>query len=122
MISVLKIGAGCTAMLLLGGCLVPNPGVGPNGELPVIARPYDTGQDNLALTTNPAVAYDPDGCLVWIIDDGVEGVAGRRRDPVSGMPICNNLYPPGTVVGEYRGTNFTDWIPAPTYGNMSGNR
>ena len=102
MISVLKIGAGCTAMLLLGGCLVPNPGVGPNGELPVIARPYDTGQDNLALTTNPAVAYDPDGCLVWIIDDGVEGYLSARLDKF-GKPVCSGVAPPNHTVGDFKG-------------------
>ena len=37
-----------------------------------------------------------------MIDDGVEGYSGRRFDPVSGLPVCNNLYPPGTVVGNYQ--------------------
>ena len=45
-----------------------------------------------------AIAYDPDGCQGWLMDDGVEGYSGRRFDPVSGLPICNTHYPPGTVV------------------------
>lgn len=108
----------------LSGCLTPNPGIGPNGELPVIARPHDQGIDSIPLQqhTMPAVAYDPDGCQAWLIDDGVEGYAGRRRDPSSGLPICNNLYPPGTVVREYetRDAGIGDWVPTPPYGPMTG--
>ena len=60
-----------------------------------------------------AVAYDGDGCQVWIIDDGLEGYAGRRFDPVTGLPICNSLYPPGTVVGDYqsRTPGISDYVP-----------
>ena len=58
-----------------------------------------------------AIAYDPDGCQGWIIDDGAEGYSGRRYDPASGLPVCNNLYPPGTVVGNYQ----TDSAPVKDY-------
>lgn len=108
----------------LSGCLQPYPGVGPNGELPVIARPYDQGIDPIPLSQErmPGVAYDPDGCQAWIMDDGVEGYIGRRRDPNSGLPICNNLYPPGAVVRDYQtdGAGIGDWVPMPAYGPLTG--
>lgn len=108
-------GAAFGMVTLLGACtggLVPNPGVGPNGELPVIARAGDSGVDRVTLRNQQAaIAYDPDGCQNWLIDDGVEGYASRRRDPVSGLPICNNHFPPGTVVHEYRTNNIPDFIP-----------
>lgn len=109
----LKIGVLLAAATGLSGCLGVNPGVGPNGELPVIARPYDTGFDSRTDlgTLRAAVVYDPDGCQGWIIDSGVEGYSSRRRDPVSGLPICNDQFPPGTVVGEYRNGPFPDFIP-----------
>ncbi|MBW7921283.1 MAG: hypothetical protein H3C51_04200 [Rubellimicrobium sp.] len=103
----------------LSGCLTPYPGVGPDGELPVIARPIDQGVDStpLARETMPGVAYDPDGCQAWILDDGVEGYTGRRRDPRSGLPICNDIYPPGTVVREYQtpDAGIGDWVPSGAY-------
>lgn len=108
----------------VSGCLAPNPGVGPNGELPVIARPHDQGVDRVPLSQEkmPGIAYDPDGCQAWIMDDGVEGYIGRRRDAASGMPVCNNLYPPGTVVGQYEtgDAGIGDWVPTPAYGPMVG--
>ena len=80
----------------------------------VIASNHDTGIDAGPLTDGQAaIAYDPDGCQGWIMDDGVEGYSGRRYDPKSGLPVCNNLYPPGTVLGDYRAHNhtFPDWVP-----------
>jgi hypothetical protein len=60
-----------------------------------------------------AIAYDPDGCQGWIIDDGIEGYSGRRFDPVTGLPVCNNLYPPGTVIKDYQSqsTGLADRVP-----------
>ena len=84
---------------------------GPNS---VIATNVDKGRDTGPLEVeNPAVAYTPDGCQVWLIDDGVEGYADNRYDPVSGKPICNNLHPPGTVVNNYQsGTEgIVDQVP-----------
>ena len=94
-----------------GGGLVPYR-QGPNT---VIAAAHDTGIDSSPLTDGQAaIAYDPDGCQGWIMDDGVEGYAGRRYDPVSGLPVCNGLYPPGTVLGDYNQQNkqFRDWVPS----------
>jgi hypothetical protein len=72
------------------------------GANSVIAIPSDRGSDEGSLQEGAgAIVYDPDGCQGWLIDDGLEGYSGRRFDPVSGLPVCNNLYPPGTVIGNY---------------------
>ncbi len=43
----------------------------------VIATAYDTGRDSGVLTEgHAAIAYDPDGCQGWIIDDGDRGLFG----------------------------------------------
>ena len=97
--------AGCT------GGLVPYA-AGPNT---VIASSTDTGTDNVGIADgDAAVVYDPDGCQGWLIDDGVEGYSGRRYDPVTGLPVCNGLFPPGTVVGDYQSTSrgVGDFTPA----------
>lgn len=114
-------GAAIASAFLLSGCLTVNPGIGPNGELPVIARPYDQGIDPVPLiTTQPAIAYTPDGCQVWLMDDGVEGYAAGRSDRLSGLPVCNNQYPPGSVVRDYRTNSVIDLIPTPAYGPLIG--
>jgi hypothetical protein len=89
-------------VLTLSACA---DGLTPYAEAPgtVIATPADTGRDNVALREGfAAIAYDPDGCQNWIIDDGVEGYSTPRYDPRSGLPICNRRYPPGAVVGVYQ--------------------
>lgn len=81
----------------------------------VIATARDTGRDHTGLIEGEAaIAYDPDGCQGWIIDDGIEGYSGRRYDPVSGLPVCNNHYPPGTVLGNYQSSSapLRDYVPA----------
>ena len=94
------------AMLLgatvLSGCV---DGLTPYKQGPdtVIATAYDTGRDRGVLTNgDAAIAYDPDGCQVWIVDDGLEGYATRRFDPATGKPVCDGRYPPGTVLGNYQ--------------------
>ncbi len=100
------------AVMVLSGC----EGLTPYRQSPntVIATNHDTGFDNKSLVDgHAAIAYDPDGCQGWIMDDGVEGYAGRRYDPISGLPVCNNLYPPGTVLGDYRAQSpgIPDFVP-----------
>ena len=74
-----------------------------HGPDTVIATASDSGTDNVGLADgNAAIAYDPDGCQGWIIDDGIEGYSGRRFDPVTGLPVCNGHYPPGTVLKDYQ--------------------
>lgn len=73
-----------------------------SGPDSVIATAEDYGRDSVKLIDGEAaIAYDPDGCQVWIIDDGVEGYSSPRFDPKTGLPICDSKYPPGTVIGVY---------------------
>ncbi len=92
------------AAVLLSAC---EDGIQPySGANSIIAAPVDRGFDKGPLINgNAAIVYDPDGCQGWLIDDGIEGYSGRRFDPVSGLPICNNLYPAGTVIGNYQNDN-----------------
>lgn len=99
--------------LLLSACV---DGLTPYRQGPdtVIATAADRGTDKIGLQSgDAAIAYDPDGCQGWIIDDGVEGYSGRRYDPATGLPICNGLYPPGTVVGNYQSQSpgLNDYVP-----------
>lgn len=103
--------AGAFGLSACSAGITPYAG-GPNT---VIATNHDTGSDTTGLADgDAAVVYDPDGCQGWIIDDGVEGYSGRRFDPVTGLPVCNNLYPPGTVVGNYQSTGpgIADYVPS----------
>lgn len=73
-----------------------------SGPDSVIATAEDYGEDDAGLVDGQAaVAYDPDGCQVWIIDDGVEGYSSPRFNPKTGLPVCDGKYPPGTVLGPY---------------------
>ena len=97
------------------------PNRGPNS---LIALPIDRGfsDRNVLRDGEAAIVYDPDGCQGWLIDDGIEGYSGRRFDPVTGLPICNNAYPPGTVLGNYQTdgrSNRSDWVKG-TVGNVGG--
>ncbi len=94
----------------LSGCTET---VSTTGETPLFAQAKDTGSidRNPLAQRQAAIAYDPDGCQNWIIDDGAEGYASRRRDPVSGLPVCNKQFPPGTVVKDPRFTGFPDILP-----------
>jgi hypothetical protein len=108
-----RIALGLVGALLLSGCI---EGVTPYRPGPdaVIATATDRGQDSVGLAQGEAaIAYDPDGCQGWIIDDGLEGYSGRRYDPATGLPVCNSLYPPGTVIGVYQtgDAGINDSIP-----------
>jgi hypothetical protein len=110
--------AALLAALTLSGCV----GLVPYVESPntVIATARDTGIDSKGLIDGEAaIAYDPDGCQNWLIDDGLEGYSTPRYDPVSGLPVCNNQFPPGAVVGNYQTSNapLRDWVPAPARRN-----
>lgn len=101
-----------SSAMLVTGC-----GVTPYVKSPdtVIARGYDGGLGNRGTLQDggAGIAYDPDGCQGWILDDGIEGYSGRRFDPATGLPICNNLYPPGTVLRNYQTprAGLRDWTP-----------
>ncbi|MEZ5754940.1 MAG: hypothetical protein R3D90_09315 [Paracoccaceae bacterium] len=106
-----RVGLVLVMGLGLSACGI-QPYGGPNS---VIAKGDDRGLlDRGALVNGEAaIAYDPDGCQNWIIDDGLEGYSSPRYDPASGLPICNNRYPPGTVIGNYTSQSATgrDWVP-----------
>jgi len=110
----LKITGALVALTALAGCFEGTTGYrGPDS---VIATGVDKGSDKgVLLNGRAAIAYDPDGCQNWIIDDGVEGYASPRYDPVSGLPICNSHYPPGTVLGDYSSGHpgIPDFVPGP---------
>lgn len=86
-------------------------------------RPYGGSNDFIAIATdggidsgsnasnNAAIAVTPDGCQAWLIDDGVEGRASNRLDPVSGLPVCSGE--PGIVYGQYQSGNrsIPDFVP-----------
>lgn len=102
----------------LSGCGAYTEGWGFEGTQPytgpdsVIATGQDQGVDDGDLRDGQAgIAYDPDGCQVWIIDDGVEGYSSPRFDPATGLPVCDGKYPPGTVLGPYE----TSTAPGPDY-------
>jgi hypothetical protein len=106
----------------LSGCGAYTEGFGFEGTQPysgpdsVIAVGEDQGVDNRDLVDGAAgIAYDPDGCQVWIIDDGIEGYATPRFDPKTGLPVCDGSYPPGTVLGPYESVNapFPDRVSGP---------
>ncbi len=80
----------------------------------IIATNQDRGSDAVNIVDgHAAIVYDPDGCQGWMIDDGVEGYAGRRYDPKSGLPLCDGRHAPGTVVGGYQSDNpgIRDYVP-----------
>jgi len=113
MTQIFKFPALILAVAVLAGC---EGGLVPYVQSPdtLIAIADDRGRDTGVLQDGgAAIAYDPDGCQGWIIDDGVEGYSGRRFDPVSGLPVCNSLYPPGTVVKNYQSQSpgLADYVP-----------
>lgn len=120
MVTVMNLNLSARAGLLLVACAglsacVEGGGLRPySGPNDVIAISNDLGRDGGPLTEGEAaIAYDPDGCQNWIIDDGVEGYSSPRYDPVSGLPVCNNKFPPGTVIGDYQthDAGINDYVP-----------
>ena len=105
---------GVLSLLLLAPALsacAPTVDATGTEPLPLLAQARDTWiiDDKPLNQKQAAVAVDPDGCQAWIIDDGAEGYAGRRRDPVSGLPVCHGT--PGYVYGDPRANSFPDILP-----------
>lgn len=115
-------GASLLLALVVSGC----GGLTPYTDDPdtYIAVAEDRGWDKTRIPNQrAAIAYDPDGCQNWIIDDGVEGYSSPRFDPATGMAnVCNNHFPPGAVVGNHRSTNegIGDWVPNVRVRNPGG--
>ena len=97
-IRILRRGAILLAGLGLAACQTTTDGI------PLVGDEYDRGLiDRGHLSELQAgIWVDPDGCHVWIIDDGAEGYMSRRRDPRSGLPVCVPIAEPGQIVGDYR--------------------
>lgn len=100
--SSLKVGAALAGVFVLSGCLETFEGTTAfGGDTPVRAIGQDLGIDSSDLSQLEAGIYiDPDGCHIWMIDDGLEGYWSRRLDPVSGLPVCTPIAPAGSIVGE----------------------
>ncbi|MFM7444009.1 MAG: hypothetical protein ACKO2N_08865, partial [Tabrizicola sp.] len=83
-----KIAGGIVIAALLSGCVAGEGFEGTEryrGAESIIATGQDQGRDTGVLTNGQAaIAYDPDGCQNWIMDDGLEGYSSPRYDPVSG--------------------------------------
>lgn len=99
---ILKASALVVGAVLLSGCAENFEGtMRPSGPAPILAIGEDRGADASSLSQLEAGIYiDPDGCHIWMIDDGLEGYWSRRRDPVSGLPVCTPVAPPNSVVGN----------------------
>ncbi len=104
MIIALKTVAAFGTVLMLSACAEGFEGTQAyTGANSIIATGQDQGRDSGVLLNGvAAIAYDPDGCQNWIMDDGLEGYSTPRYDPVSGLPVCNDLFPPGTVIRNYQ--------------------
>lgn len=106
-----------------GGLIEGIEGTVPySGPDSVIATAEDYGRDDVGLVDGEAaIAYDPDGCQVWIVDDGVEGYSTPRFDPKTGLPVCDGKYPPGTVLGVYETSDagVADRVSGPASGHSS---
>lgn len=104
--SGMKLAISLAAVASLAGCVAGESFEGTEayrGADSVIATGQDQGSDPGVLRNgHAAIAYDPDGCQNWIMDDGLEGYSTPRYDPVSGLPVCNDRYPPGTVLRNYQ--------------------
>jgi hypothetical protein len=99
---LLKLSALVGSAVLVSGCVESFEGTQrPSGPAPTRAIGQDLGRDASDLSQLEAGIYiDPDGCHVWMIDDGLEGYWSRRRDPVSGLPVCTDVAPPNSIVGN----------------------
>jgi hypothetical protein len=111
---VLRLGAALLLGAMLSSCGLIEGSRLYHGPDSVIANTQDAGTDTGTLIDGEAaIAYDPDGCQVWIIDDGLEGYSSPRYDPKTGLPICDGKYPPGTVLGDYQSSSspIADRVP-----------
>jgi hypothetical protein len=100
--TILKASTLVGLAVLVSGCVESFEGTTrATGDAPIRAIGQDLGRDASDLSQLEAGIYiDPDGCHIWMIDDGLEGYWSRRRDPVSGLPVCTDVAPPNSIIGN----------------------
>lgn len=56
----------------------------------LLAPEMAAAQDQMTVTGRvlPGIWIDPDGCMHWVADGGVEGYMEGRVNPHDGMPVC----------------------------------
>lgn len=56
----------------------------------VLSTSMGFAQDGVIVTgrVNPGIWIDPDGCMHWVADGGIEGYMEGRVNPENGMPVC----------------------------------
>ncbi len=56
----------------------------------VLSAPAALAQDTVNITgrVSPGLWVDPDGCLHWVADGGIEGYMEGRVNPQNGLPVC----------------------------------
>ncbi|MCB2128909.1 MAG: hypothetical protein KDE03_07465 [Rhodobacteraceae bacterium] len=93
------LAAAIAGLTLLGACTKLDHGV-------------DHGIDSgdLATKVKWGIYVDPDGCDVWLADDGVEGYSVVRLDPKTGERVCSGVLPPGYAAGHKRGSAIPDFL------------
>ncbi len=102
-----------TFALLAAACSTSATVPGQPEGVKLIARSTDSAFWN---TDTPdekvwAVAITPDHCQAWLRDDGAEGMALARLDPVSGKVVCTKELPAGAVIGDYNQAGLIDILP-----------
>lgn len=73
-----------------------------------VDRFIDSGQ--LAQKVKWGIYVDPDGCDVWMADDGIEGYSVLRLDPRTGERVCSGVLPKGYAAAHKRGSAIPDPI------------
>ncbi|ABD53615.1 OmpA family protein [Jannaschia sp. CCS1] len=68
------------------------------GAFVVTATPA-AAQQQIIITgqVQPGLWVDPDGCLHWVADGGIEGYMEGRVNPENGMPVCLDVNPCGVA-------------------------
>ena len=72
-----------------GSAIVGVMAIGAASLLPGLAAAQSTA--TITGTVEPTIWIDPDGCMHWAADGGVEGYMEGRVNPQNGMPVCLDM-------------------------------
>ena len=72
-----------------GSAIVGVIAIGAASLLPGLAAAQSTA--TITGTVEPTIWIDPDGCMHWAADGGVEGYMEGRVNPQNGMPVCLDM-------------------------------